>query len=255
MASIFERKTKKGMTYYYLNEWIEGKKKSTYLGTKRPLAKSRGWKRLSPDTIQRLKAKARQLKGKPAPNPILPEGKFAVIYADPPWRYDFAKVTDWSVENHYDTLATEDIANYKDENGTPIQDKFANNAVLFLWVPPPKLADAFRVIEAWGFKYVTGAVWVKDRLGMGYWWMQKHELLLLAKKGEFPTPATKNRAPSVIQAPWNGHSKKPITVYKMIEKMCPADFKASNHDYYLELFKRGGKRSYWQGWGAEYGEV
>lgn len=254
MASIQARKTESG-TYFYLAEKVDGEVVNTYLGTKPPIPKSRGWTNLSGETIQRLKAKARQRVGKPPPNPTLPEGKFAVIYADPPWRYDFAKVTDWSVENHYETLATEDIEHYKDGNGTPIQDKFADNAVLFLWVPPPKLAEAFRVIAAWGFKYITGAVWVKDRLGMGYWWMQKHELLLLAKKGEYPTPVTKNRAPSVIQARWNGHSKKPISIYKMIEKMCPApdSYKAANRDYYLELFKRGRKRPYWQGWGAEYG--
>jgi N6-adenosine-specific RNA methylase IME4/predicted XRE-type DNA-binding protein len=190
-------------------------------------------------------------------NPVLPEGKFNVIYADPPWKYNFSKVSDWSVEVHYETLNLESIKNYVDETGVKIQDKFADNAVLFLWAPAPKLKEALEVITAWGFEYVTNAVWVKDRLGMGYWWMQKHEHLLLGKKGDFPPPDTDKRTPSVIEAPWNGHSTKPDCVYGMIEKMCPIpdNYRNARRDYYLELFKRGHKRPFWTGWGKEYAEV
>lgn len=256
MAYIFERKGKKS-SRYYLRQRVNGIREETYLGTKRPWPKSQGWKGLTQEQEQRAKRKAARRKVKPSPNPSLPEGKYAVIYADPPWRYDFAQVTDWSIEEHYKTLTTEEIKHYKDQNGVPIQAIFADNALLFLWSPQPKLTDALQVIEAWGFRYITGAVWVKNRLGMGYWWMQKHELLLLAKKGEFPTPLTKNRFPSVIKAGWNGHSTKPAVVYKMIEKMCPLpdSHKQEERDYYIELFKRGTKRPFWGGFGQEYGEV
>lgn len=250
MASIYERIHKNGKKTYWLREKLDGKVKTTYLGIKSP---KKPWKGLTTDRVEREMQKRRRYIARPSSNPGLPEGKFAVIYADPPWRYDFAQVTNWSVEEHYDTLTTEDIKTYKDQNGRPIQEVFANNALLFLWSPPPKLTDALQVIEAWGFRYITAAVWVKDRLGMGYWWMQKHELLLLAKKGTFPTPLTKNRFSSVIEARWNGHSSKPTIVYKMIEKMCPipSSFKEVGRDYYLELFKRGPKRRFWQGWGNE----
>lgn len=253
MASIQAQQIKNG-TYYYLAEKIDGKVVKTYLGIKAP---KKPWKGLTAERVERERQKRRRHIARPTPNPKLPEGKFAVILADPPWRYDFAQVPDWSVEEHYDTLTTEDIKNYKDLNGVPIQEVFADNALLFLWSPQPKLTDALQVIEAWGFRYITGAIWVKNKLGMGYWWMQKHELLLLAKKGEFPTPLTKNRFPSVIEAGWNGHSNKPAVVYKMIEKMCPIpnSYKETRGDYYLELFKRGTKRRFWQGWGNECGEV
>jgi N6-adenosine-specific RNA methylase IME4 len=36
-----------------------------------------------------------------------------------------------------------------------------DDALLFLWVPPPKLEEAMQVIRAWGFVYRTGAIWVK----------------------------------------------------------------------------------------------
>ncbi|MBA7549922.1 hypothetical protein ES705_42426 [subsurface metagenome] len=213
MACIVERKNKKTTNFYLVinDDWLP-------LGNKAPWPKSQGWKGLTQEQIERAKRKAARREVRPSPNPLLPEGKYAVICADPPWRYDFAQVTDWSIEEHYETLTTEEIKHYKDQSGVPIQDIFADNALLFLWSPQPKLTDALQVIEAWGFRYITGAVWVKKRLGMGYWWMQKHELLLLAKKGEFPTPLTKNRFPSVIEAGWNGHSTKPAVVYKMIEQ-------------------------------------
>jgi len=190
-----------------------------------------------------------------AQNPaILPKGKFSVVYADPPWQYDFSKVTAWGVPVHYDTLPTEDIANYKDDRGTPLQDVIPDEAVLFLWAPQPKLKDALEVIEAWGFKYTTGAIWVKDRLGMGYWWMQKHELLLLGKRGNFPAPATGARPESVFEVPWTGHSKKPALVYEMIERMCPLPdaYRGLDGKYYLECFARGNARPYWAGFGKEY---
>jgi len=172
------------------------KVKFTPLGNKHPLPKGMPTTNLPPDWVERLKRRAMRAKEKPKANPQLPEGQFAVIYADPPWQYDFVQVNDWGVENHYDTLPLEQIKYYKDGSGVPIQHKFAKNAVLFLWATPPKLKEAMEVIEAWGFEYVTQAVWIKNRLGMGYWWMQKHEILLLAKRGNFPAPKTK-KSPAI----------------------------------------------------------
>lgn len=251
MACIVERKNKKGSNFYLVlgraEKWLP-------LGNKPPLPKGMPTNKLPQDWVERLERRAKQRKVKLKPNPKLPDGQFAVIYADPPWQYDFVQVNDWGVEAHYDTLALEKIKKYKDGQGVPIQDKFAKTAVLFLWATPPKLRDAMEVIEAWGFQYITQAVWVKNRLGMGYWWMQKHELLLLAKRGNFPAPKTGFRPPSIIKARWNGHSKKPACVYRMIEKMCPVPEIINNDtDYYLECFARGPKRKHWAGFGHEYG--
>lgn len=260
MASIVERKNKKGSNFYLVEGHREnGKVKVNFtpLGNKNPLPKGIPTNNLPLGIVEKLKHKAKQMKRKPKVNPQLPEGQFSVIYADPPWRYDFVQVNDWGIEAHYDTLPLDEIKNYKDVQGVPIQDKFAKTAVLFLWATPPKLKDAMEVIQAWGFQYITGAVWVKNRLGMGYWWMQKHEILLLAKRGNFPAPKTGSRPPSVIEANWNGHSKKPTSIYRMIEKMCPIpeDIKNNGTDYYLECFARGPKRKYWTGFGHEYGKV
>jgi len=257
MASIQES-IKNGHKYYELAERINGKVQRTYLGTKPPLPKGISTRGLSQDWVEKLKQRrASKTKQKPKANPRLPDGIFPVIYADPPWQYDFVQVKDWGIETHYETLPLEQIKFYKGDGDIPIQDKFAKDAVLFLWTTPPKLKDAMEVIEAWGFQYITQAVWVKNRLGMGYWWMQKHELLLLAKKGNFPAPKTGYRPLSIIKAKWNGHSKKPMCVYRMIEKMCPVpeSIKNNGKDYYLECFVRGLKRRHWAGFGHEYANV
>jgi N6-adenosine-specific RNA methylase IME4 len=35
------------------------------------------------------------------------------------------------------------------------------NAVCFMWAVWPKLDEAFKLMEAWGFKYKTGGAWHK----------------------------------------------------------------------------------------------
>lgn len=44
----------------------------------------------------------------------------------------------------------------------PVAEIAAENCVLLLWATFPKLPEALRLIEAWGFQYKTvGFVWVK----------------------------------------------------------------------------------------------
>jgi N6-adenosine-specific RNA methylase IME4 len=99
------------------------------------------------------------------------------------------------------------------------------------------------VLDAWGFDYRTCAVWVKDKIGMGYYFRQKHELLLVAKRGELPVPDPTDRPSSVIEAPRVQHSVKPDEVYDLIEKMYPGYA-------WCELFQRR-PRDGWTGWGNE----
>jgi len=176
--------------------------------------------------------------------PTLPKGIYNVIYADPPWRYDFSETESRSIEAHYESLELDEICYYTDSEGTAIQDKIADNAVLFLWATQPKIREALRVIEAWGFDYKTGAIWVKDKIGMGYYFREKHELILVAKKGELAVPEPENRPPSTIEAPRLQHSRKPECVYEIIERMYPG------HKY-MECFSRT-VRPGWTGWGKEY---
>jgi len=174
----------------------------------------------------------------PLPAPDLPDGRFSVLLADPPWRYEQGGSTpNRRVENHYPTMSVEEIC--------ALEVPAADDAVLFLWAVNPLLFDAGKVMEAWGFEYRTGFVWVKTNgFGTGHWVRQRHEQLLVGRKGDMRTPC--GALPdSVIEAPRREHSRKPDEAYEVIEQMYPG-FKR------VELFARR-PRAGWTVWGNEVG--
>lgn len=187
--------------------------------------------------IKKLKIKQKQQEIKAVGSPPMPEGMFDVIYADPPWQYENNRSLRGKADIHYATLPTNEICLL------PIQDKIAEDAVLFLWVTNPFIKDGIRVVEEWGFKYKTCMVWVKPHIANGYYVRSQHELLFIGIKGNFSTPADEDRPPSVIHADKGQHSEKPHIVYEIIEKMYPKR-------RYLELFARN-HREGWASWGFE----
>jgi N6-adenosine-specific RNA methylase IME4/ParB-like chromosome segregation protein Spo0J len=172
-----------------------------------------------------------------AVTPLSELGRFPVIYADPPWRYDHQTTENRRTENHYPTLPLAEIF------ALPVAEIATPDSVLFLWATMPLLPEALQVIDAWGFRYRTGLVWVKDKIGMGFWARMRHELLLIAVRGQMPTPLERARPDSVIEAPRTTHSTKPRVVYDYIEQMFP-ELKR------VELFARE-RRDGWAAWGNE----
>jgi len=164
-------------------------------------------------------------------------GKHAVILADPPWRYEHSKSDSRKIENQYPTMTLEDIKNLD------IDSVVNDPGVLFLWATSPKLVEALEVMAAWGFNYRTCMCWVKDRIGMGFYARQRHELLLIGIKGDMITPEPPDRPDSVIESPREEHSKKPDVVYDLIETMYPELPK-------LEIFART-ERGGWSSWGNQ----
>ncbi len=203
-----------------------------------------------PDLIQRVKERKTspshahtkiKRRRKHAGPPPLPAGIFDVIYADPPWQYYLP--LRGAPDAHYKTMSIEDICNLEVE-GVSIQEKIADDSILFLWATNPQLKVAIRdVIESWGFIYKTNLVWVKDKWGTGYYFRGQHELLLIATKGDIPPPVEEVRPSSVLHAPVRGHSRKPEEVYEIIETLYP-------NRRYFELFARD-PREGWTSWGLE----
>jgi N6-adenosine-specific RNA methylase IME4 len=115
--------------------------------------------------------------------------------------------------------------------------------VLFLWTTAPHLHEAFEVLAAWRFQYVSNFVWVKDKFGLGYWVRNQHELLLIATCGDMPCPLPAARPSSVITAPRREHSRKPDEAYGLIERMYPEMPK-------IELFARAAREG-WTVWGNQ----
>ncbi len=99
-------------------------------------------------------------------------------------------------------------------------------------------------MAAWGFRYRTSWVWVKDKIGPGYWARQRHELVLIGTRGEMPAPPPADRPDSVITAPRTDvHSEKPVQAAERIERMFPLLPK-------IELFARDA-RDGWMRWGNQ----
>jgi len=168
----------------------------------------------------------------------IPTGVFDVLYADPPWRYDFGEVSR-EVENQYPTMSLQELKDLSLE----LESHISDTAVLFLWATAPKLIEALEVMKSWGFTYRTNAVWDKGKIGMGYWFRGQHELLLVGTKGKYLPPTTEARFSSVIKTTRTDHSAKPECVYEMIEAICPKS-------KYLELFSRK-ERKGWISWGNQ----
>ena len=153
----------------------------------------------------------------------------SVIYADPPWRYDFALSDSRKIENQYPTMTTTDIA--------AVDPAPAEDAVLFLWVTSPKLPEGLQIMEAWGFTYKTSMVWVKPQIGMGYYARGQHELLLIGALGSLPAPEPDVRPASVIDGRRTEHSRKP-DLWPMLDSMYPGLWKR-------EMFSRRPAEGLW----------
>ena len=175
---------------------------------------------------------------------MLPDKKYQIIYADPPWSYrDKASAGNRGASFKYD------VQDHKWICGLPVENISDDNCVLFLWITMPQLPNVFEVIKEWGFDYKTCAfTWVKrNKLqpswfwGMGNWTRANSELCLLATKGK---PKRVSAAVhSVIDTPVERHSKKPDVVKDRIVQLC-GDLPR------IELFARQ-KTIGWDSWGNE----
>jgi N6-adenosine-specific RNA methylase IME4 len=171
--------------------------------------------------------------------------QYSIIYADPPWFYpDINPKCKFGLGaiGHYSVMKTEDICNL----AIP---KTADNAFLFLWVTNPNLLDGLKVMESWGFKYVTtGFTWVKlnkkaptYKFGTGYYTRSNVELCLLGKRGK--PKVMSHSVSSLIVEPLREHSRKPDCTRDRIVELC-GDVKR------VELFART-KTPGWDVWGND----
>jgi len=176
----------------------------------------------------------------------LPDGKFAVIVADPPWNWRAwsSRGEGRSASRHYDVMSLDDIM------AMPVEDIAADDCALFLWATSPMLPQAIEVMDAWGFTYKTVAfMWIKVALsgrpmtGMGYWTQQNAEFVLLGTRGR---PRRKSASVhSVVMERRGRHSEKPEAVQERIEELLDGP--------YCELFARR-RRDGWTCWGNELEE-
>lgn len=182
--------------------------------------------------------------------------KYQIIYADPPWFYNKRNLVGkdgkrnnfaWGATNHYPVMKTQDICNLGVEINWYLADE---DCILFLWATFPRLTDAMRVIEDWGFEYITvGFVWIKTAKngqirmdGLGNYTMSNAEICLIAKRGKIKRKNTGVK--QIILSPKTRHSEKPAEVRERIVQLM-GDLPR------IELFARGLPTNGWDVWGNE----
>lgn len=180
-----------------------------------------------------------------APLPMTPGG-WKTTLADPPWR--FVNRTGKVAPEHrrldrYDTMTTDDIC------ALPVVDVVADSAHLYLWVPNALLPEGLRVMEAWGFRYVSNLVWAKrrkdggpDGRGVGFYFRNVTELILFGVRGSMRTLPPGRSQVNMIETRKREHSRKPDEQFDLIESCSPGA--------YLEMFSRY-PRDGWTVWGDE----
>ncbi len=168
---------------------------------------------------------------------------YPVYYADPPWRFGVrSEVTgrEKSAENHYPTMPTDEIAALMARltgGGHP--------AVMFCWATNPMLPDGLAVLEACGFAYVHHWIWDKEVASTGYWGRDRHEILLIGRRGDIAAPLPGKQPETVFRERKGPHSAKPDVFAETIERLYPGIAR-------IELFCRR-PRPGWDAWGYESG--
>jgi N6-adenosine-specific RNA methylase IME4 len=172
----------------------------------------------------------------------LPNKKYQIIYADPPWYERGAGKCKRGADKHYALLKTKEIMKLN------VKDITADNAHLYLWVTNNHLQDGLNVMKAWGFDYKTMITWAKDRIGLGQYFRGKTEHCLFGVKGMIPYKIINNKrqqGSTLINATRKKHSQKPVEMKYLISLV--SDREGFNK---IELFARE-KTIGWDVWGCE----
>lgn len=180
-----------------------------------------------------------------------PPMSYDVILADPATRFET-----WSTagegkspQAHYDTMTWDELA------ALPVSTLGRGDCILMMWACWPTLRQSLKLMEDWGFRYVTGGSWHKrtkhgkTNFGPGYRLRSATEPFLIGTLGN---PQTAKNVRGIIDAAEIdaenlGHSRKPDDQYELCERLAPRAVR------YIELFSRRSREG-WDHWGLEAGK-
>jgi len=171
---------------------------------------------------------------------------YKTILADPPWQLSMAGRRKRVKENGskpaalpYPTMTDEEICSM------PISLLAEEDCHLWLWTTNQHLELGFKVMRAWGFKYLAPIHWIKPS-GQGNWFIHRTQTLLFGYKEKCKFPAARYRPNILATKDPKRHSQKPDEFYELIESIsAPAR---------LELFARQ-PRAGWDSWGNQVESV
>jgi N6-adenosine-specific RNA methylase IME4 len=198
-----------------------------------------------------------------------PQERAGLIYVDVPRHFNVHSDENGlarAPENHYPTMTFGELC------ALPVPSIAAEDCILIYWSTAASLVDDLEIMAEWGFaslrprdsngkllwdpealllhkaqgQYCSMQVWDKVRLGLGYWFRDRHEFILIGVRGNPVPPALGTQDESLFAEPKSAHSAKPLRVTAMIERLWPTTPK-------IELFQRGTTRPGWLVWGNQAG--
>ncbi len=196
----------------------------------------------------------------------LPDKRYCLIYCDIPRHFNVRSDQtglDRSPENHYPTMSFDETL------ALPVPTIAADDCILIFWSTAASLLDDIEIMAEWGFvsfrprdglgklsrpngvalppagagTYKSMQVWDKVRMGLGYWFRDRHEFILVGVRGNVVPPAPGTQDESLFSEPKGVHSAKPGRVADMIDRLWPNIPK-------IELFARQARPG-WDVWGLE----
>lgn len=199
-----------------------------------------------------------------------PDKRYGLLYVDVPRHFN-VRADDTglgkSPENHYPTMSFDELC------ALPIDTIAADDCLLIFWSTAASIIDDIEIMAEWGFvalrprtglgklskpnrvalapvgagAYRSMQVWDKVRIGLGYWFRDRHEFILIGARGNVVPPAQGDQDESLFAETKGKHSEKPDRVAAMIDRLWPNIPK-------IELFARQ-SRAGWDVWGLEAPEA
>ena len=115
-------------------------------------------------------------------SPLDAQGLFQTIVIDPAWDYTEEGDKDQFGRGRpdYQLMPIEEI------EALPIARIADKNCHLYIWITNRSLQKGFRLLDAWGFRYITCLTWVKPYFGVGNYFRGQTEHVLFGVKGSQP---------------------------------------------------------------------
>ena len=177
-------------------------------------------------------------------------GKYSIIYTDPPWKQTKGGLRKSRPNQQrnldYDTISLDQI---KQHHEFVKENLCEENHIVFMWTIDKFLHESENFMRDLGYKLHARFIWDKQNgVAPAFTVRYSHEYLLWFYQDKLKTIDKEQRGKfrTVISEKSTKHSKKPVSVYEMIEALYP-DSKR------LEMYARN-TRDGWVSWGNEIEE-